>query len=167
MRITDFFKNVFGFGNKDACVLKISLMVAALDGVVADEELHEVQALLAEKVKSEETRKTLWAECLRCAGYVLLLAKIFSRDELVSAFVQESLDILIPELPSLEPDVINQAFDAWTAVAKSDGDFCALEMDALAALRKAVQEQQTRLLEAISVSAGVLEPAGGISSVPR
>lgn len=40
-------------------------------------------------------------------------------------------------------------------------------MDALAALRKAVQEQQARLLEAISVSAGVLEPAGGISSVPR
>jgi len=78
--------NKFDFG-----ILQTMMMVAALDGEVTAKELAEFEDLASQcRGFSEKSFKTVWDAALRSAGYIMLLARVESRENLVAAFVREA-----------------------------------------------------------------------------
>ena len=93
-RLKDLFAELTGknkFGKPDFVLLKTMMMLAAMDGEIADDEVDRFRELAAKcRAYSGESFETLWDTALRSAGYLLLQSRFLGHDELVAAFVAEA-----------------------------------------------------------------------------
>lgn len=134
-------KKTLGFkdkiGKTDLGVLKVALMVAALDGEVTSAE-HDAFWMFAKKCRgyTEESAAKAFDEALRSAGYLLLLARRVTPAELTKAFLLEAKAALPDGFAYYSVENIRNAIVTWIAMAMSDGDYSARERKCIEALRK-------------------------------
>jgi len=125
----------------DFGILKVALMVAALDGEVLPEEVQAF-CTLAKKCRGygEKAFRNVRESAFRSAGYIALLARHGSREELLKAFADEAV-VTLPEGFAYGKLVdVRRAFVMWIAMGISDGSFSAIEREAIEALRRALAE---------------------------
>ena len=132
-------------GSADFAVLRTLLLLAAVDGEVSQGELDYFRSLI-DKYRDDvggRTREALWKSALHGAGYLILLSRFLTRDELVAAFVEEVEDFVEPLSVGTANDV-KAAFGLLQSMAQADGTFSDLEGDCLTALVKRVSSEHTR-----------------------
>ena len=133
------------YGKGDLGIVKVALMVAALDGEVTEEEYKALDALAKEcRGYSKKTSDAAMAEAMRSAGYLLLLGRRVSDRELVKAFVAEARMALPNGFEDLSVEEVRRAVVMWIAMGMSDGDYSPREKKCIAALRKAFAEHKAR-----------------------
>lgn len=140
-------------GELDAAVLKVAMMIAALDGNVTDAELKAF-GRLAKKCRgyNAESAKTVFREGLKSAGYVELAARTLKDGELMKAFAGEVEGVLPSGFAFGEAKDIRRAFVMWMAMAMADGDYSASERKAIAFFAKSVSARMEAKKEACAQS---------------
>ena len=137
-----------GFDRMDFVLLKTTLMLAALDGEVAEDEIERFKAL-AEKCRgySGESFGALWDSAVRSAGYLLLQSRFLGKDELVATFVREVEKDFVGEIVLETSAERTRAFEILDRMAMADGDYSEIERAAIAALVKKVKAARAKLLD--------------------
>ena len=137
-----------GFDRTDFVLLKTALMLAALDGEVAEDEIARFREL-AEKCRgySGDSFATLWDSAVRSAGYLLLQVRFLDKDELVAAFVREAEKDFVGEIVLETSAERTRAFEVLERMAMADGDYSEIERAAIAALVKKVKAARAKLLD--------------------
>jgi len=125
----------------DFGILKVSLMVAALDGEVLPEEVQAF-CTLAKKCRGygETAFRNVRESAFRSAGYLALLARHGSRKELLKAFTEDAVAALPEGFACGKLADVRRAFVMWIAMGVSDGSFSAVEREAVESLRLALAE---------------------------
>lgn len=125
----------------DFGVLKVAMMVAALDGEVQPQEV-EAFGVLAKKCRGygEKSFRDVRESAFRSAGYIALLAQHGTRDELLSAFLAEALAALPDGFAYGNLADVRRAFVTWIALGVSDGNYSDVERSAIEALRRELAE---------------------------
>jgi len=125
----------------DFGILKVSLMVAALDGEVLPEEVQAF-CTLAKKCRGygEKAFRNVRESAFRNAGYLALLARYGSREELLKAFTEDAVAALPEGFAYGKLADVRRAFVMWIAMGVSDGSFSAIEREAIESLRRALAE---------------------------
>ena len=138
-------------GKTDFGVLKVACMVAALDGEITDAEYAAFEAL-AQKCRgyTAETAAKALDEAMRSAGYLLLLSRRVSDEELVSAFTDEALAALPDGFAYLSIEEVRRAVVTWIAMGLSDGDYSPRERLCIEKLRKLFAELKVMRVQAES-----------------
>lgn len=134
-------KKTLGFkdqiGKTDLGVLKVALMVAALDGEVTGAE-YDAFWIFAKKCRgyTEAAGAKAFDEALRSAGYLLLLARRVTPAQLVKAFLLEAKAALPDGFAYYSVENVRNAIVTWIAMAMSDGEYSTRERKCIEALRK-------------------------------
>ena len=93
-RLKDLFAELTGknkFGKPDFVLLKTMMMLAAMDGEIADDEVDRFKELAAKcRGYNGESFEALWDAAVRSAGYLLLQSRFLDHEDLVAAFVSEA-----------------------------------------------------------------------------
>ena len=134
-------------GPADFAVLRTLMLLAAVDGEVSQGELdyfRSVIGLYRDDVGGR-TREALWKSALHGAGYLILLSRFLTRDELIAAFVEEAEGDFVEALATGTDNEVKAAFDVLQSMAQSDGTFSDLEGDCLVGLVKRVSAERTRI----------------------
>lgn len=132
--------------------VRVSLLIAALDGDITRDEVYEFRRLAqASENWSEEAEKKAFYSAIRAAGYLMLLARVAPKDELLLEFVAEA-DKFLPMFFALEDEERAAAVAVWKNVANADGEFSEIERDAIACLEKRLQVRSE--LERLAASGG-------------
>ena len=136
-------------GKTDRGVLKVALMIAALDGEVTDDEYSAFQALAAKcRGATPENTRLLLDEAMRAAGYLQMLAKRASDEVLVAAFENEATAALPEGFACFSVEEVRHAFVTWIVMAASDGDYSARERLCVEALKRQFAERRiSRVME--------------------
>lgn len=157
MKIADIFRK-FRNGKMrktDLAVLRVSMLVAALDGDVCEQEIKEFQSLAKEcEGYSEEEARKAFSETLRSAGFLMLYARVERMPEVLNAFLEEA-DRILPAIVDFGPDKMKNAIAVWTAMANADGDLSEIERQAIDCLAKTLAARnlaQTQALDAVAVT---------------
>ena len=149
-RFKDLFAELTGknrFGNPDFVLLKTMMMLAAMDGEIADDEVDRFKELAATcRGYNGESFETLWDAALRSAGYLLIQSHFLGHDELVAAFVAEAEKDFIGEVVQETAEERIRAFDFLDQIAMADGDYSEIERDAIVALVKKVRSVREKAL---------------------
>ena len=149
-RVKDVFAELTGknrFERMDFVLLKTTLMLAALDGEIAADEIRRFGELAAKcRGYSGESFEALWDAALRSAGYLLLQSRFLERDELVAAFVKEAEREFVGETVQETSAERIRAFDFLDRMAMADGDYSEIERDAIVALVKKVKTARGKAL---------------------
>ena len=147
-------------GKADAAVLKVAMMIAALDGNVTDAELAAFERL-AKKCRgyNAESAKTVFREGLKAAGHIELAARTLKDRELLSAFAAEAEGILPSGFAFGDAKDVRRAFVMWTAMAMADGDYSPNERKAIAFFAKSVSARMEAEKEACAQSVRGFSPA--------
>ena len=149
-RIKDVFAGLTGknrFEKLDFVLLKTALMLAAVDGEVAADEVARFRDLAAKcRGYSGESFEALWDAALRSAGYLLLQSHFLGHDELVAAFVKETEKDFVGEVVQETATERIRAFDLLDRMAMADGDYSEIERDAIVALVKKVRTVREKML---------------------
>jgi len=147
-RLKGFFDALTGankFGKTDFGTLKVMMMLAAVDGNVAADEVAQFKEMAKQCPGYNGTSfEALWEEALRSAGHLLLQSRLLSEDELVAAFVREAEKDFVGEVIQEVTKDREQAFERLTAMASADGDYSPIErrcIEALATRVKAARDQ--------------------------
>lgn len=140
------------YGKIDYGIVKVALMVAALDGDVSDDELKAIDVLLKKcRGYSIKSAATVLDEAIRSAGYLMLLGKRAKDSQLVKAFIAEAKSALPEGFAFLSVEEIRRAVVTWIALGMSDGDYSMREKKCIEALRThfaELQVEQAQLEEA-------------------
>ena len=137
--------NKFDFG-----ILQTMMMVAALDGEVTAKELAEFEDLASQcRGFSEKSFKAVWDAALRSAGYIMLLARVESRENLVAAFVREAEKPFTSEVKLEGREDREWAVDCLEHMAASDGDFSDVERECISALAERVRKARADSVEGL------------------
>ena len=147
-------KNIFAeltgknrFEKLDFVLLKTALMLAAVDGEVAEDEVERFKDLAAKcRGYSGESFETLWDVALRSAGYLLLQSHFLGHDELVAAFVKEAEKDFVGEVILETAEERIRAFDFLDRMAMADGEYSEIERDCIVALVKKVKAAREKAL---------------------
>ena len=135
------------FEKMDVVLLKTTLMLAAVDGKVAADEVVRFKELAAKcRGYSGESFETLWDVALRSAGYLLLQSRFLGHDELVAAFVKEAEKDFVGEVILETSAGRTRAFDFLDQMAMADGDYSEIERDCIVALVKKVKAAREKAL---------------------
>ena len=149
-RIKDLFAGLTGknkFERLDFVLLKTTLMLAAVDGEVAEDEVERFKDLAAKcRGYSGESFETLWEAALRSAGYLLLQSRFLGHDELVAAFVKEAEKDFVGEVILETAEERIRAFDFLDRMAMADGEYSEIERDCIVALVKKVKAAREKAL---------------------
>ena len=149
-RIKGLFAELTGksrFERLDFVLLKTALMLAAVDGEVAEDEVERFKDLAAKcRGYSGETFETLWDAALRSAGYLLLQSHFLGHDELVAAFVKEAEKDFVGEVILETAEERIRAFDFLDRMAMADGEYSEIERDCIVALVKKVKATREKAL---------------------
>ena len=149
-RVKDVFAELTGkngFERIDFILLKMTLMLAAMDGEIAAEEIGRFKELAAKcRGYSGEAFETLWEAALRSAGYLLLQSHFLGHDELVAAFVREAERDFVGEVVLETSAGRIRAFDFLDRMAMADGDYSEIERDCIVALVKKVRAEREKAL---------------------
>lgn len=149
-RMKSFFADLTGknrFGKEDFVLLKTALMLAAVDGEIAADEVCRFKNL-AETCRgyNGESFDKLWDEALRSAGYLLIQSRFLGEEELAEAFVREAEKDFVSTVILETAEERASAFKVLDQMAMSDGDYSAVEHAAIAALAKKVKEVRDQVL---------------------
>ena len=137
-----------GFDRMDFVLLKTTLMLAALDGEVAEDEIGRFKELAAKcRGYSGESFEALWDSAVRSAGYLLLQSRFLGKDELVAAFVREAERDFVGEIVLEASAERTRAFEVLERMAMADGDYSEIERAAIDALLEAVKAARAKLLD--------------------
>ena len=149
-RLKDVFDELTGknrFGKPDFVLLKTMMMLAAMDGEIADDEVGRFKELAAKcRGYSGESFEALWDAAVRSAGYLLLQSRFLERDGLVAAFVTEAEKDFVGEVVLETAAERTRAFECLERMAKADGDYSEIERDAIVALVKRVRTVREKML---------------------
>ena len=149
-RLKDLFDELSGknrFGNPDFVLLKTMMMLAAMDGEIADDEVDRFKELAAKcRGYNGESFETLWDAALRSAGYLLLQSRFLDQEGLVAAFVAEAEKDFVGEVVQETAAERIRAFDFLDRIAMADGDYSEIERDAIVALVKRVRAVREKML---------------------
>jgi len=149
-KFRDFVDDLTGknkFGKLDFGTLKTMMMLAAVDGDVAADEIGRFKMMAAQcRGYSGETFDTLWDSALRSAGYVLLQSRLLSAEELVAAFVREAEGVFVGEVIQEVSKDRERAFARLEAMAAADGDYSDIERRCIEALAKRVKEARDQAI---------------------
>jgi len=140
MSIGNFF-NLFKntrMNKSELAVLRISMLIAALDGNITSDELTAFRQLSesCEGYSTEEGEKALMST-LRSAGFLMLLSRFVKREFLLEVFVSEAESIL-PVFSNLSKQELEKAVQVWEKMANADNDFSEIERQAIDYLKKYV-----------------------------
>lgn len=135
------------FTKTDALLLKTALMLAAVDGEVAEDEVARFKAY-AEKCRgyNDKSFAALWEQALRSAGYLYLQSRFLTKEELVATFVKEAEADFVGKFMLETEEERNHAFNFLEKMAQADGEFSPIEREAIAALIKAVRKAREQAL---------------------
>ena len=137
MNIIEFFRNLNQkkMNKTELATLRISMLIAALDGDIDQSELETFRAL-SEKCDDYSPAEVdaAFRETLRSAGYLMLLARVADCETLLNNFLLEA-EKMLPTLFDFGAGGINSAIALWTDMAKSDGDFAEIERQAIERLK--------------------------------
>ena len=171
-------------------ILKIAFLLAALDGKI-DETEREMYDRLAEQCKNidvdqaQEVLKEVDAATKRLLEVKNRKGKSASSGLFVSAFLVESLptnnEILnifmkeadtVCDWPSFVKDSsrVRRAFVMWTAMAMADGDYAAIEREAIERLRAKVNSYELiskELLDGAEGKIGEVQKLSGMIGMAR
>lgn len=134
------------FPKTEAILMKTALMLAAVDGEVSDEEVAHFKAF-AEQCRgyNDNSFGELWDKALHSAGYLFLQSRFLSQKDLVAAFVKEAEADFIDKFVLETTEERKHAFEFLEQMAQSDGDFSAIEREAIAELIKAVRKGREKV----------------------
>ena len=149
-RFKDLFAELTGknkFGRPDFVLLKTMMMLAAMDGEIADDEVDRFRELAAKcRGYNGESFEALWDSALRSAGYLLLQSRFLDQEGLVAAFVAEAEKDFVGEVVQLTAEERIRAFDFLDRMAMADGDYSEIERDSIVALVKKVRSVREKAL---------------------
>lgn len=133
----------------DYGILRVSMMVAALDGHVDASEVATF-GTLAKKCRgySAKSAKEAMTAAMRSAGYIMLLAQTESREKLLAAFAEEALLVMPTGFLNGTFQDVRRAFVQWVAMAMGDGEYSDAEREAIEFLRKTWCEMKRALIDA-------------------
>jgi len=122
----------------DFGILEVALMVAALDGEILESEYAAFTAL-ARKCRgySAENARKCADSALRRGGYLMAIAKVggYTVRQRIEAFVDLAIETMPRGFVDGELSDLRRAFVLWVAMGVSDGDFSAIERQAIDALQ--------------------------------
>lgn len=132
----------------DLGILKVALMVAALDGDVLPSE-YEAFRVLATKGfgYTDEVAARALKDAMRSAGYLMLVAGRATNEELVREFISEANAVLPSGFAYLSVEDVRQAILTWIVMAMSDNDYSARERLCIEALRLRFAELKATRIE--------------------
>ena len=137
MNISRFFSriNQLKMNKTELAALRISMLIAALDGDIAKSEIDAFHTMSenCEDYSPKEV-ETAFLDTLRAAGYIMVLARVSDRETLLNAFLAEAKKLL-PKLLDFGTGGINTAISLWTGMAKADGDYSEVEQEAIRRLK--------------------------------
>ena len=149
-RMKDIFAELTGknrFDRLDFVLLKTTLMLAAVDGEIAADEVGRFKEMAAKcRGYSGESFETLWDAAVRSAGYLLLQSRLLDREGLVAAFVAEAERDFFGEVVQEMSAERIRAFDVLDRMAMADGDYSEVERDCIVALVKKVRAGREKVL---------------------
>ena len=135
------------FSAVDFVTLKTAMMLAALDGDVSAEELASFREMASNcEGCTPKSFAKLWDAALRSTGYLLVQSKILTGDELVALFVREATDSFVGEVSAEVSEERQRAFDVLAEMAAADGEFSAIERQAIDALKAAVKDYREQMI---------------------
>lgn len=132
----------------DFGILRVSMMVAALDGEVRPSEVSTFRDL-ARKCRgyTAKSAEESFEAALRSAGYLMLLSQTSPEKRVLSEFVEEALTALPSGFLNGSVEDVRRAFVIWVAMAMGDGDYSDIERHAIAALKKTWCELKSALVD--------------------
>ena len=141
-RLADIANDRVRFGKSEVAVLKVAMMVAALDGNVTADEFKAFERLAAYLPGGDDKADVAKAlnECLRVAGYVELQAKRLKPVDLIRAFVDEAMAAIPKDFLQGKPEQMRCAFMIWVTMAMSDRDYSPVERKCIVSLRSVLDE---------------------------
>lgn len=149
-KLKDVFEELTGknrFDKLDFVLLKTALMLAAVDGEVAEDEVARFKELAVKcRGYSGESFGALWDAALRSAGYLLLQSHFLQPDELVAEFVKEAEEDFVGEVILETAAERVRAFEFLDRMAMADGDYSTIERACIAALVKRVKVAREKAL---------------------
>lgn len=120
----------------DLAVLRVSILIAALDGDVSKDELGEFSRLATDIPEySPKDANQAFMDTLRAAGYLMLLSRVVGQDALLEAFIVE-VERVFPAIAEFGPDRIKAAVSLWREMANADGEFSTIEREAIARIEQ-------------------------------
>lgn len=149
-RLRDVFSEQTGknmFGKLDKGILKTLMMLAAVDGEIADVEISSFKEL-ARKLRgyNGESFDAVWETALHGAGYILLQARFSDVDGLVAAFVKEAEADFVDEVSHGTSEERERAFNCLESMASADGDYSEIERRCIEALAQRVKEVRDQVI---------------------
>ena len=149
-RLKDLFGELTGknrFEKPDFVLLKTMMMLAAMDGEIADDEVDRFKELAAKcRGYTGESFEALWDAAVRSAGYLLLQSRFLDHEDLVAAFVAEAEKDFVGEVVQGTAAERIRAFDHLDRMAMVDGDYSEIERDSIVALVKKVRAVREKAL---------------------
>lgn len=137
------------FSRLDFGILKTLMMVAAVDGEIAREEMDLFKDIAGScHGYSDQTFDDLWSEALHSAGYLCLQSRFLGKDELVAEFVKEAESAFVEEVSLEVTKEREHAFKCLDAMAKADGEYSEIEKACIDALARHVAEVRERAIAA-------------------
>ena len=136
-------------GKTDLGILKVALMVAAIDGKVTGEEIEALRLLARTGFGLDEKgAEEAFAQAEHCAGYMLLTSDLALSDaELVEKFMAEACAVLPNGFAYMPVSDVRRAVVTWIALAMSDGDYSVRERLCIEALRQRFAELKANHIE--------------------
>lgn len=126
-----------GMSELDLGILKVALLLAAIDGRFIEREIAMFDCL-ARKCKgwTEEASQAALKESLHSAGYLLIQSKRLEEKDLLEAFLSEAQAALPEKFNEVPVIYIRRAFVIWTLMGYSDIEYSVMEHKAILALRE-------------------------------
>lgn len=138
------------FSAVDFATLKTAMMLAALDGDVSPEELANFREMASGcKGCTPKSFAKLWEEALRSTGYLLVQSKILQKEDLIRLFIAEAEASFVGEVSAEVTAIRERAFEFLAEMAAADGDFSAVERQAIDALKTEVLERRRQMIQTL------------------
>ena len=132
----------------DFGILRVSMMIAALDGKVQKSEIETFETL-AKRCRgySKKTADEAMQAALKSAGYLMLLSQVAPKKQLLSEFIAEALFVMPNGFLNGSMEDVRRAFITWMAMAIGDGDYSENEREAIELLKKSWCEMRNELVD--------------------
>lgn len=137
------------FRNCDIGVLKVALMVAALDGKVLECEYKAFRLFARDALgySDSEIAEAL-ARAMHVAGYIMLsVSRGISEREIVELFLSEAKSVLPKNFAYMPIEIVRRAIVIWIAMAMSDEDYSRREKACIGALRECLATEKAKFIE--------------------
>ena len=153
-------------GRLDAAILKVAMLVAALDGNLTDDEISAF-GKLARKCRgaTPESVEEVLDEGLRAAGYILIQARRLGERALIAKFAEEVRKAMPDGFSYGDERDVRRALVMWISMAMSDSDFSGIERKCLEIVRREIADAMHEHDEADAKTWREVSPAFAVAYV--